>query len=128
MPGRRTRRGQELFFDGAAIRANADIDKLMPRPEWQAKEHVQSLFRSDPKVETSVSKQIVERNLDPDIPSQMALVEKYREPPTNEKHKSGYVRTADLKVSPTDPDATPMRRSPGDRAYMGYQLQYVVDG
>jgi hypothetical protein len=31
-------------------------------------------------------------------------------------------------VSPTDPDATPMKRYVGERATLGYQTQYVVDG
>jgi transposase len=120
--------GQELFFDGTAIRANADIDKLMPRAEWQAKQHVQALFQGTPEVEESASQQVAEPSAESAIPRQTLLVEKYRQPPTNEKHKSGYVRTADLKVSPTDPDATPMSRFTGDHAQLGYRTHYVVDG
>lgn len=120
--------GQELFFDGTAIRANADIDKLESRPAWQAKQHVQALFGSDLEGESSASPLAPAHNAEPTVTSPPALVEKYRTPPTNEKHKAVYVRTADLKVSPTDPDATPMRRFPGDRAQLGYHLQYVVDG
>lgn len=120
--------GQELFFDGTAIRANADIDKLESRPAWQAKQHVQTLFRSDPEGESSAILLDPAHIVEPIVTSPLALVEKYRKPPTNEKHKAVYVRTTDLKVSPTDPDATPMRRFPGDRAHLGYHLQYVVDG
>lgn len=120
--------GEELYFDATAIRANAAIDKLESRPAWQAKQHLQTLFHEEPEVEHSALKQGAEHSAEPALPSQISLVEKYREPPTNEKHKSVYVRTADLKVSPTDPDATPMRHFPGDRAQLGYHLQYVVDG
>lgn len=120
--------GQELYFDGTAIRANAAIDKLESRPAGLAKQHVQVLFRSETELEDSAPQPDTDQKSEPALPSQIALVEKYRHPPTNEKHKSGYVRTADLKVSPTDPDATPMRRFAGDRAQLGYHLQYVVDG
>jgi transposase len=38
-----------------------------------------------------------------------------------------YQRTADLRVSTTDPDATPMRLK-GGGTHLGYQTHYVVDG
>ncbi len=38
-----------------------------------------------------------------------------------------YQRTADFKVSTTDPDATPMRLKNGG-TYLGYHVHYVVDG
>jgi len=38
-----------------------------------------------------------------------------------------YKRTADFKVSTTDPDATPMRLK-GGGTHLGYQMHYVVDG
>jgi transposase len=38
-----------------------------------------------------------------------------------------YQRTADLRVSTTDPDATPMRLK-GGGTQLGYQTHYVVDG
>jgi transposase len=36
--------GKELYFDGTKVRANADIDGLIPRWYWQAKQHLSSLF------------------------------------------------------------------------------------
>jgi len=36
-------------------------------------------------------------------------------------------RTADLRISTTDPDATPMRLK-GGGTHLGYQTHYVVDG
>src|SRR5262249_3869475 len=38
-----------------------------------------------------------------------------------------YQRTADLRVSTTDPDTTPMRLK-GGGTHLGYQTHYVVDG
>jgi transposase len=38
-----------------------------------------------------------------------------------------YQRTADFRVSATDPDATPMRLK-GGGTHLGYQTHYVVDG
>jgi transposase len=38
-----------------------------------------------------------------------------------------YQRTADFRVSTTDPDATPMRLK-GGGTHLGYQTHYVVDG
>jgi hypothetical protein len=38
-----------------------------------------------------------------------------------------YQRTADFKVSTTDPDATPMRLK-GGGTHLGYHVHYVVDG
>jgi len=38
-----------------------------------------------------------------------------------------YQRTADLRISATDPDATPLRLK-GGGTHLGYQTHYVVDG
>jgi len=36
--------GQEVYFDGTRVRANADIDRQVPRFYWDAQQHVQTLF------------------------------------------------------------------------------------
>src|SRR5262249_22740902 len=38
-----------------------------------------------------------------------------------------YQRTADFRISTTDPDATPLRLK-GGGTHLGYQTHYVVDG
>src|SRR5436309_13586644 len=38
-----------------------------------------------------------------------------------------YQRTSDLRISTTDPDATPMRLK-GGGTHLGYHVHYVVDG
>src|ERR687885_1901257 len=39
--------GQELFFDATKIRANADLDSLVPRFYWRAQQHLDELFADD---------------------------------------------------------------------------------
>ena len=36
--------GKELLFDATKVRANADLDSLVPRFAWQAKQHLAELF------------------------------------------------------------------------------------
>src|ERR687889_1218208 len=36
--------GKELLFDATKVRANADLDSLVPRFYWQAKQHLAELF------------------------------------------------------------------------------------
>ena len=38
--------GEELFFDSTKVYANAAIDRLIPRVEWEAQQHLQQLFES----------------------------------------------------------------------------------
>ncbi len=129
--------GRELFFDATKVRANADVDSLVPRFYFEAKTQVTDLFARDaptakpapipdddllhlPATEASTEepgasapeprwKLLEERRLDP------------RGPPV-----AGYRRTTDFRVSATDPDASPMRIGSGTA--LGYHDHYVVDG
>lgn len=42
--------GEELYFDSTKVQANAAIDRLMPRVEWEAQQHLHGLFakKGDP--------------------------------------------------------------------------------
>src|SRR5215204_753906 len=40
--------GKELFFDATKVRANADVDSLVPRFYWRAKQHLDELFADAP--------------------------------------------------------------------------------
>ena len=42
--------GEELYFDSTKVQANAAIDRLMPRVEWEAQQHLQKLFETEKKV------------------------------------------------------------------------------
>ena len=56
------------------------------------------------------------------------LLDERRRNPDASTASRGYQRLSDAKVSTTDPDATPMRRFPGDAPKLGYRDHYVVDG
>lgn len=104
--------GKELYFDGTKVRADAAIDKMVPHWYWQAKQHLKQLF-PDEQIEAA-----------PAIHSR--LVDKYDGTRLTGRRKQTYTRIADQKVSPTDPDASPMYN---DRAAkLGYHTHYVVDG
>src|SRR5205823_4047804 len=55
------------------------------------------------------------------------LLDEHRRNPDQPSGSRGYRRISDDKASTTDPDATPMRRYPGDVPKLGYHDQYVVD-
>ena len=106
--------GKELYFDGTKIRANASLDGMEDRWYWEAKQHIKGIFP------------------EPELPEQPAIasrfVSKYDGTRLTGRRAHTYKRTTDVKVSPTDPDASPMNRFNGDRAKLGYHTHYVVDG
>ena len=130
--------GRELFFDATKVRANADIDSLVPRFSHEAKTHVAAVFGGDDATDHDPGapdalddppdgvrrlpgapianapseppwRLLEERRLDPD------------RPPIGE-----YQRKSAWLVSATDPDATPMQTKIGTA--LGYHDHYVVDG
>ena len=107
--------GKELYFDGTKVRANADIDKQVPRFYWEAQQHLQGLFTQAPVISPPVEE-----------PSR-GFVDKY-----NGQRLLGHSthpleeRQADNRVCPTDPDATPLPSQGQSR--LGYHVHYVVDG
>jgi transposase len=135
--------GKELYFDATKVRANAALDSLVPRFYYEAKAHVADLFGQDstPPVEHGADAG------DPSPPegllhlpadevagewagtvvteSPWKLLEERRLDPQRPPSGS-YRRTADFRVSPTDPDATPMQTRNGTA--LGYHDHYVVDG
>ena len=141
--------GQELLFDATKVRANADLDSLVPRFYWQAKQHLAELFdevnapsttEDDATVSSPAPVQKVDSEprrlptgLRPDDEARLAaeraeiwqLLEERRLDPDRPSVK-GYQRLTDLRVSSTDPDAAPM--SDGRTPALGYHDHYVVDG
>jgi transposase len=145
--------GQELIFDGTKVRANADTDSLRPRWYVAAKAHLRALFAEDAPVAdgregVGALQQVTEavpRGSAPvhlPFPGSPAeaeelattnratwkLLDERRRIPDQPSSSHGYQRTADFKVSLTDPDATPMRRTNGAAVKLGYHDHYVVDG
>ncbi len=113
--------GKELYFDGTKVRANAALDGMIPRFYWEARQHLQALFADAQQVPGSQPAQADAR---PSSSPPRGFVEKYAgERPTGVRAPT-YKRTADYRVSPTDPDATPMKASNHASASLGYHDHY----
>src|SRR5215212_1957871 len=137
--------GEELYIDATKIEANAATDSLSPRFAVEA--HLAHLFAAD-----GDGGEDAEGRADPDgtdggdepvqfpaaLPqaAQTALAERAMQRhdwighagrPNRNATSGAYQRTADFRVSTTDPDATPMLQGSG-RTHLGYQDHYVVDG
>jgi transposase len=142
--------GEELIFDATKVRADADMDSLVPRFYWRAKHHVDDLFAAEGPPGEDVTAAPESRadwgTIDrPEVPralptsltaeqeAQLAQQNEQRvswlelQQHNPERPASGsYQRISDLRVSTTDPDATPI--SLHGHAVLGYQDHYVVDG
>jgi transposase len=133
--------GKELFVDATKVRANADVDFLVPRFYHEAKTHVADLFADGAPVAAEADPAATADDLPAGIvrlPRESAagglpvvadppwrLLEERRLDP----HRAaawGYQRVSAWRVSPTDSDATPMQTRIG--AALGYHDHYVVDG
>ena len=132
--------GRELFFDATKIQANADLDSLVPRVFHEAKTHVAELFADTPAAAAET-----EEAMGDDLPAGVRwlrhepagggssgvtdppwrLLDERRLDPQRPS-SGGDMRTTDVRVSPTDSDATPMRTKLG--AALGYHDHDVVDG
>src|SRR5260221_2396224 len=104
--------GEELYFDSTKVQASANINGMIERAKFKAKQHLDQLF--DPLVE--------------DERSFGKLISKYNGKRHNGIRKPHYQRITDDQVSPIDPDATPMQSSTGGSAILGYRDHYLVDG
>jgi transposase len=130
--------GRELYFDATKVEANAGIPSLIPRFYYDATTHVADLFadETDDVADTALHSNA---DLPPGIttlpiapadgPAEAdppwRLLEERRLDPNRPSHR-GYRRTSDFRVSPTDPDASPMWDWGAIR--LGYHDHYVVDG
>ena len=133
--------GQELFVDATKVRANADVDSLVPRFYHEAKTHVGDLFADDAATVAANAEagatadelpaglvRLPVRAADEGsgvIDPPWRLLEERRLDPHREVAGS-YQRVSAWRVSPTDPDATPMQTRIGTA--LGYHDHYVVDG
>jgi transposase len=126
--------GRELYFDATKVEANAGIPSLIPRFYYDATTHVADLFQDEAdapsQADTALPAGIVPLPTDPaGVPAEgdppWRLLEERRLDPHRPSHR-GYRRTNDFRVSPTDPDASPMWDWGAIR--LGYHDHYVVDG
>jgi transposase len=133
--------GQELYLDATKVAANAALDSLQPRFAVEA--HLTQLFAAA-EVDGAGDGGLAAECGDEPVRLPVTLTEEAQaeladhaahrhdwiahagRPDRTVTHGS-YRRTADFRVSTTDPDATPMPLGEG-RTHLGYQDHYVVDG
>lgn len=128
--------GRKLYFDATKVEANAGIPSLVPRFYHEAKTHVAGLFADESVAD--IAKPAEPINELPEgvlrLPIETVstagdppwrLLEERRLDPRRPSH-GGYRRTSGFRVSPTDPDASPMWDWGAIR--LGYHDHYVVDG
>ncbi len=136
--------GREVFIDSTKVEANASLDSLQPRFAVEA--HLAHLFVAtgedeQPKLEDGTQGRT--DGAGAPVPLPVALNEADRTAlsgaaaarhdwigeagrPDRDATSGAYRRTADFRVSATDPDATPMQTKNG--MALGYHDHYVVDG
>jgi transposase len=134
--------GKELFGDATKVEAHADFDALVPRFDHEAKTHLADLCaEATPEAPAEAAPAAPADDLpagvlrlprDPGAPRPATageppwrLLEERRRDPHRPSDR-GYDRMSEWLVSPTDPDATPMRT--GARTTLGYHDHCVVDG
>jgi IS5 family transposase len=134
-------RGQDLSIDATKVAANADLDSLQPRFAVEA--HLAHLFAADTSeaagddaagAEEGCAPTFLPIDLTEQARADLAVQATARHDwigsagrPDRATSHGTYRRTADFRISPTDPDATPLPAGDGP-ARLGYQDHYVVDG
>lgn len=136
--------GQELYIDATKVAANASLASLQPRFAVEA--HLAHLFTTErDDDDDGDGSGTVERTGEAGAPARLPvelteaaqadLAERAAQRhdwignagrPDRMVTSGAYRRTADFRVSTTDPDATPMPQD--GRTRLGHQAHYVVDG
>jgi transposase len=133
--------GEELFFDATKVEANASIDSTRSRSlvEGRLVEHLAGVFPEDalPAWKNEDHSGVLAGVVEPEDDERQALARtnarqhRWIEKNGRQERESlrwGYARMADLRVSTTDPDASPMHQKKKGASRLGYQTHYVVDG
>lgn len=127
--------GRELSVDATKVEANAGIPSLIPRFYYEAKTHISDLFADEIddaalQADDPLRPSIVPPPIDPEVvhaeggPPWRLLEERRLDP--NRPSRGGYRRTSEFRLSPTDPDASPIWGWGAIR--LSYRDHYVVDG
>lgn len=133
--------GRELYVDATKVNANADMDSLVPRFAVEARQqlqvHVAALFKDEPAETPAATPPLPPPPLPVSLPAAQyeELAEENaarhdwiaEEGRPDREVRGSYQRVADVRLSTTDPDATPMSLKEGG-THLGYQAHYVVDG
>jgi transposase len=132
--------GEELYFDATKIEANASLESIVPR--FSVEQHLHDLFEEYPQEDPDGALGDAARAAVGDVdalPSSedaelicanAAKSDWISRAGRQDREVKGtfYRRKADLFLSKTDPDASPMKRKGADHSHLGYQAHCVVDG
>jgi transposase len=132
--------GEELYFDATKVEANASLESITPR--FAVEQHLQDLFEEDAQEEPALDADGAARTTDGDLDhlpysnddeliiANAARSDWIAKAGRQDREVKGnfYRRKADLFLSKTDPDASPMKRKGADHSHLGYQAHCVVDG
>ena len=132
--------GEELYFDATKIEANASLESIIPR--FSVEQHLQDLFEVDPQEDPDGALGDAARAAVGDVEAlptsgdaelaatNAAKSDWISRAGSQDREVKGnfYRRKADLFLSKTDPDASPMKRKGADHTHLGYQAHCVVDG
>jgi transposase len=131
--------GEELFFDATKVEANASLDSMRSRSliEDRLQEHLVGVFPEEGPSTQEDEEHLVAAEVGPAGREEQALartnagVHHWIAKAGRQERgvvRWGYNRMADLRVSTTDPDASPMHQKKKSASRLGYQTHYVVDG
>jgi transposase len=111
--------GDEVYFDGTRIQANADLFSNVSNLEYRWRQQLKSLFASDTSTEPSPP-------MEPRPDFMEGWVASYRakESWLKKPKLTAYQPLATRKTSLTDADATPLH----GKKEIGYHMHYMVDG
>ena len=131
--------GKGLYFDATKVEANASLDSMRSRSlvEHGLEEHLAGIFPEQEQPQ-EVADTLQTTAVGPAAQEEaQALSEANARQhrwiagagrQQREVLRWGYRRMADLRVSTTDPDASPMQHKNKGTSRLGYQTHYVVDG
>jgi transposase len=130
--------GKELYFDATKVEANASLDSMRSRSlmEHGLEEHLANIFPEQAQpvdgantpepTAVGPAGQEGQALSEANVRLHRWIAECGRQ--QREVLRWGYTRMADLRVSATDPDASPMRCKDKGASRLGYLTHYVVDG
>ena len=129
--------GEELFFDATKVEANASLDSARSRSlvEGRLEEYVVGVFPEDAPSAHDGERPgaVVASIVGAEGEERRALAQtnarRHRWIANNGRQERelvrwGYMRMADLRVSTTDPDASPMHHKKKGASRLGYQTHY----
>ena len=140
--------GEELYFDATKVEANASLDSTRSRSlvEGRLEEHLVEVFPEDTPsahddddeeehlgVLPGVIAGVVGAEGDERQELAQTNASRHRWIDQNGRQERGvvrwgYKRIADLRMSTTDPDASPLHQKNKSSGRLGYLTHYVVDG